>query len=56
MRGSRGDVHWIERKGLPNASTVGRNTLLAGGTNNLDVNLLKSFPVGEKKRLEFRSV
>ena len=40
------DVHWIEGSGLPNGSTVGRNTLLAGGTNNFEASLLKSFPVG----------
>jgi hypothetical protein len=33
------EVHFIEGAGLPNASTVGRNTLLAGGTNNWDVAL-----------------
>jgi hypothetical protein len=49
-----GDVHWVEGKGLPNASTVGRNTLLAGRTNNFDASLSKSFPVGERRRLELR--
>jgi len=49
-----GDVRWVEGKGLPNASTVGRNTLLAGGTNNFELSLSKSFPVGERRRLEFR--
>jgi len=49
-----GDVHWLEGKGLPNVSTVGRNTLLAGGTNNFDASLSKSFPAGERRRLEFR--
>ena len=49
-----GDVHWIEGKGLPNASTVGRNTLLAGGTSNFEASLSKSFPVGERRRLELR--
>jgi hypothetical protein len=48
------DVHWVEGIGFPNASTVGRNTLRTGGTNNFDLNLSKSFPVGEKRRLEFR--
>ena len=48
------DVHWIEGTGLPNASTVGRNTLLAGSTNNFDASLSKSFPVGETRHLEFR--
>ena len=40
--------------GLPNASTVGRNTLRAGGINNFDVGLSKSLQVGEQRRLEFR--
>jgi hypothetical protein len=51
---SPGDVHWVEGSGFPNASTVGRNTLRTGGTNNFDLNLTKSFPIGEKQRLEFR--
>jgi hypothetical protein len=49
-----GDVHWIQGIGFPNASTVGRNTLLAGGINNFDVTLTKSFPIGEQRRVEFR--
>ena len=48
------DVHWVEGTGLPNASTVGRNTLRTGGTNNFDLNLSKAIPLGEKRRLEFR--
>lgn len=48
------DVHWIENRGLPNANTVGRNTLLAGGINNFDLTLSKSFQITEQKRLEFR--
>jgi len=48
------DVYWVEGIGPPNASTVGRNTLLTGGTNNFDLTLFKSFPIGERKRLEFR--
>jgi hypothetical protein len=46
--------HFIEGVGLPNALTVGRNTLLAGGTNNWDVVLAKSLDISESKRLEFR--
>jgi hypothetical protein len=50
-----GDVHWVQAGlSLPNASTVGRNTLVAGGINNFDASLSKSFQIGEKKRLEFR--
>ena len=49
-----GDVHWIEGVGLPNGSTVGRNTLLAGGTNNFDLSVSKSLPMGERRRLELR--
>ena len=48
------DVHWIDNRGLPNANTVGRNTLLAGGINNFDLTLSKSFQIAEQKRLEFR--
>jgi outer membrane receptor protein involved in Fe transport len=51
---SPAEVHWIEGTGLPNASTVGRNTLQAGGINNFDVTLTKSIQIGEKRRLEFR--
>jgi hypothetical protein len=49
-----GDVHWVEGIGFPNAATVGRNTLHTGGTNNFDLNLTKSVPLGEKRRLELR--
>ena len=49
-----GDVHWLEGAGFPNASTVGRNTVRTGGTNNFDVNLSKSIALGDKRRLEFR--
>ena len=45
---------WIEGIGIPNGSTVGRNTLRTGGTNNFDMNLTKSFHWTEKRRLEFR--
>jgi hypothetical protein len=47
-------VHWIEGIGFPNAATVGRNTLLTGGTNNFDLNLTKAIRLGEKGRLELR--
>ncbi len=49
-----GAAHWIEGAGLPNAATVGRNTLRTGGTNNFDLNLTKSFAWAEKGRLELR--
>jgi hypothetical protein len=48
------DVHFIEGQGPPNGRTVGRNTLFAGGTNNWDAALAKSFPLSEEKKLEFR--
>lgn len=48
------DVHWVEGIGFPTASTVGRNTLHAGGTNNFDLNLTKSVPLRERARLELR--
>jgi hypothetical protein len=51
---SPGDAHWVEGVGFPNASTVGRNTLRTGGTNNFDLNLTKSIPLGETTRLELR--
>ena len=44
----------MEGSGFPNAATVGRNTLRAGGTNNFDLNLTKSIPFGEARRLELR--
>jgi hypothetical protein len=48
------DVHWVQGIGLPNASTVGRNTLVAGGIQNFDLTLTKSFQIREQQRLEFR--
>jgi hypothetical protein len=48
------DVHWIEGIGLPNSSTVGRNTLVAGGISNFEAALTKSFRLGEQRKLEFR--
>jgi hypothetical protein len=51
---SPGDAHWVEGVGFPNAATVGRNTLRTGGTNNFDLNVTKSIPFGEKRRLELR--
>jgi hypothetical protein len=49
-------VRWLQAPVglLPNASTVGRNTLLTGGTNNFDLSLSKSFPVADRARLELR--
>ena len=35
------EVHWVQGTGSPNASTVGRNTLRTGGTNNFDLNVTK---------------
>lgn len=40
---------------LGSFGNVGINTLEGPGTNNWDVSLLKVFPVGEKRRFEFRS-
>jgi hypothetical protein len=50
------EVRWVQAPVglLPNAATVGRNTLLTGGTNNFDLTLSKSFPIREGKRLELR--
>ena len=44
----------MEGTGFPNGSTVGRNTLFTGGTNNFDASLFKTFAIGERRRLEFR--
>jgi len=51
---SPSEVYWIEGLGPPNGSTVGRNTMVTGGTNNFALSLFKSFAAGERKRLEFR--
>ena len=51
---SPGEVHWVQAVGPPDASTVGRNTLVAGGINNFDVSLSRSFWIGEQRRLAFR--
>jgi hypothetical protein len=53
---SAADVHWVEAAAgfPPNAATVGRNTLRTDGTNNFDLNLTKSVPLGESRRLELR--
>ena len=48
------DVRWIEGRGLPNASTIGRNTLTSGRAAIFDVNILKSFRITESKSLEYR--
>jgi hypothetical protein len=39
---------------IPQTFHVGRNTLRTGGTNNFDLNLTKSIPIGETRRLELR--
>ena len=51
---SANDVLWVEGTGFPNASTVGRNTMRTSGTNNFDLKLTKSMPIGETRRLELR--
>jgi hypothetical protein len=48
-------VHWIQGSGLPNARTVGRNTLRAPGVDNLDISIAKRFRFTEKSGLEFRA-
>ena len=35
-------------------TTVGRNPLFTGGTNNFDVSLLKTVQIAERARLEVR--
>jgi hypothetical protein len=47
-------VHWLEGIGLPNARTVGRNTQLTPGFNNLDLSIAKSFKVSERSNFEYR--
>jgi hypothetical protein len=51
---SPADVYWVEGTGSPNGSTVGRNTLFTGGTNNFDLSFFKTVAIGERRRLEFR--
>ena len=47
-------VHFIEGIGLPNANTVGRNTLRAPGLDGLDLAVVKRFRFTEKMNLEYR--
>jgi outer membrane receptor protein involved in Fe transport len=47
-------VHFIEGGGLPNANTVGRNTLRAPGLDNLDFSVSKRFRFTERMNLEYR--
>lgn len=47
-------VHWIEGSGAPNARTVGRNTLLAPGLDNLSLSIAKKFKFTERTGLEYR--
>src|SRR5215831_13699261 len=47
-------VHWIEGSGLPNANTVGRNTMLAPGLDNLNLAIAKRFKLTEGTSLEYR--
>jgi hypothetical protein len=51
---NRAAAYWVEGAGSPNGSTVGRNTLFTGGTNNFDLSLFNTVAIGERKRLEFR--
>jgi hypothetical protein len=48
------DVHWLQGTGMPNGSTVGRNTLTTPGFYNFDMNILKTFKLNESKTLEYR--
>jgi len=47
-------VHWIEGIGLPNARTVGRNTMLSPGLDNLNLAVAKRFKFTERSSLEYR--
>ncbi len=46
-------VHFIEGAGLPNASTVGRNSLRTPGLDLLSVNIAKTFRFSERMRLQY---
>ncbi len=47
-------VHFIEGTGLPNARTVGRNTLRAPATDTLNLSIAKRFRVNERSAFEYR--
>ena len=47
-------VHWLEGIGAPNARTVGRNTMLAPGLDNLNLAIAKRFKSTERTGLEYR--
>ncbi|HEV3039718.1 MAG TPA: carboxypeptidase regulatory-like domain-containing protein [Candidatus Angelobacter sp.] len=47
-------VHFIEGIGLPNANTVGRNTLRAPATDTVDVSIAKRFRINERSAFEYR--
>ncbi len=47
-------VHWIEGIGAPNARTVGRNTQVAPGLDNLNLAIAKQFKFTERTNLEYR--
>ncbi len=48
-------VYFIEGAGLPNGTTVGRNTLRAPGLDNVDLAMVKRFRFNERMNLEFRA-
>ena len=47
-------VHWIEGTGLPNANTVGRNTMRAPATDTLNLSIAKRFRISERSNFEYR--
>lgn len=47
-------VHFIEGIGLPNANTVGRNTLRAPAVDTLNVAIAKRFRINERSAFEYR--
>lgn len=47
-------VHWIQGAANPNARTVGRNTMLAPGLDNLNLAISKRFKITEGTALEYR--
>lgn len=47
-------VHFIEGIGLPNARTVGRNTLRAPASDTLNLSIAKKFKINERSAFEYR--
>lgn len=50
-------VHWLQVPGynVPNANTARRNSVYTGGFVNVDANILKTFKLTERWKLEYRA-